>query len=175
MSIYLIRHALPDWNCKDIPYHQPPGPPLTPQGIQEAEQLGGFLKQAGVQRLLTSPLERAIHTTQIVAEITGVSYEIQDGLIEWQPGDTEETACRRVWPVFELASQLSQEIGPVGLVTHGGPIAMLLLSLGMDAATLAAQRVYDHGNPLPTAGVWRAIPNGFFGKWALSLVFQPNH
>lgn len=173
MIIYLIRHALPDWTCKDIPYHQPPGPPLTQQGIQEAERLGGYLEQAGVQRLFASPLERALHTAQIVSQIMGVPYEIQDGLIEWQPGDTEEVVTRRIWPVFELASQLSREVGPVGLVTHGGPIAMLLQALGMSAQTLAAQRVFDHSNPLPTAGVWKVSQNGNLHSWDLQLDFQP--
>lgn len=177
MIIYLIRHALPDWTCKDIPYHQPPGPPLTPQGVQEAEQVGNYLKQAGVKRLFTSPLERALHTTQIASQVTGAPYEIQDGLIEWQLEDTEETVTRRIWPVFECASRLSLEVGPVGLITHGGPIAMLLLALGMSAQTLAAQRVFDHSNPLPTAGVWQASLKGEINSeandWLLQLVFQP--
>ena len=173
MIIYLIRHALPDWTCKAIPYHQPPGPPLTPQGVQEAGQLGSYLQQVGVQRLFSSPLERALCTAQIVSRITGVPYEIQDGLIEWQPGDTEETVRQRIWPVFELASRLSQKIGPVGLVTHGGPIAMLLLTLGMSVETLAAQRVFDHGNPMPTAGVWQVSPDDDRCTWNLQLVFQP--
>ena len=164
---------MPDWTCTDIPYHQPPGPPLTPRGIQEAEQLGGYLKQVGVHRLFSSPLERAFHTARIVARHTGVPYEIQNGLIEWQPGDTEEAVCQRIWPVFEHASQLSQEIGPVGLVTHGGPIAMLLQALGMDADTLAAQRVFDHSNPVPTAGAWQVDPGVAPGAWVLRLVFQP--
>lgn len=174
MSIYLIRHALPDWTRSDIPYHQPPGPSLTPQGLQEAQQLSFFLKNAGVQRLLVSPLERALQTAQIVARISKIHYEIHAGLIEWQPEDSEESVRARICPVFELAHTLSRQAGPVGLVTHGGPIAVLLSNLGMDAATLAGQRVFDHGNPVPTAGVWQAFPNEFTGEWALSLVFQPD-
>jgi broad specificity phosphatase PhoE len=173
MLIYLIRHALPDWTRTDIPYHLPPGPPLTSQGIQEAGQLAHFLKGVGVRRLFSSPLERALHTTQIVAQVTGAPYEINPGLIEWQPDDTEETVRQRIWPVFELASQISQVEGSVGLITHGGPIGVLLLALGLSAEALNAQRVFDHRNPVPTAGAWQALQNGMPESWSLRLVFQP--
>ena len=34
--LYLARHATPDWNMRDIRYDIPPGPPLVPQGEEEA-------------------------------------------------------------------------------------------------------------------------------------------
>jgi broad specificity phosphatase PhoE len=122
---------------------------------------------------ISSPLERALCTAQIASRIASVPYEIQDNLIEWQPGDTEETVTGRIWSVFERASQLNYQFGPVGLVTHGGPIAMLLLALGMSTETLAAQRVFDHGNPLPTAGVWQVSQDDERCAWELKLVFKP--
>ena len=172
--LYLIRHAAPDWTLKDIPYHIPPGPPLTEQGLQEAEQLGLYLKQAGVQRLFASPLERALHTARIAARACDIPLEIDQGLIEWQPNDIPESVHQRIWPAFEAACQVSQQIGPVGLVTHGGPISVLLRDLGMTEEDLAARRVFDHRNPVPTAGAWEVSQDGEAGSWSLRLVFQPN-
>ena len=79
-KIFLVRHASPDWNRPDLPYHIPPGPPLSPQGLAEAQTLASFLQTSGVQRLLTSPLERCLHTAQIVAAATGAPWHVVDGL-----------------------------------------------------------------------------------------------
>ena len=171
MVIYLIRHATPDWSRSDLAYHVPPGPPLVEQGRQEAQALGGFLRGVGVRRLFTSPLERCQVTAEIAAAAAQLAVQVEGGLIEWQPGEDKATVTARMWPVFEAALRAGEADGPVGLVSHGGPIAMLLLRLGMDEATLAAQRCFDHGNPLPPAGAWEARRDG--DGWRLSLAFTP--
>jgi len=171
--IYVIRHATPDWERKDLAYHLPPGPPLTEQGLSEAQALGEFLGEAGVKRLYTSPLERCQTTARIAAEINGMPWRVADGLIEWQPNDDRTAVLARVWPVFEQALQEAEVEGPVGLVTHGAPICVLLLALGMGEDTLLAQRRYDHSNPAPPGGAWLAERSRDRGHWALSLAFAP--
>jgi broad specificity phosphatase PhoE len=157
-QLYLIRHASPDWNRPDLPYHIPPGPPLSPQGLAEAQALAGFLQSTGVQRLLTSPLERCLHTAQIVSAATGAPWQVVDGLREWQPHENKQIVLARALPVVE---QTWYEVrgngasGPVALFSHGGPILALLSALGIDDATLESLRIYDHRNPLPPAGVWQ--------------------
>lgn len=168
MTIYLIRHATPDWSRKDISYHIPPGPPLTAQGLQEAQVLGEYLQLVGVQCLFSSPLERALHTAKIAAARAKIPFEIYDALREWQTDEIEADVRARVYPLFEAVARMD---GMVGLVTHGGPIAVLLASLGMDEDTLKAQRVYDHGNPLPPAGAWEVQHNG--AGWEMHLAFIP--
>jgi len=173
-SIYLIRHATPAWSRKDIPYHLPPGPPLTEQGRAEAEALGAFLHAAGVRRLFASPLERCLHTAQIAAPLAGASLQVDERLIEIQPGETTAALYRRLWPVFEAASSNGAAAhGLVGLVTHGGPIAALLGGLGMDAATLAGYARFDHGNPLPPAGAWQVCRPDAAAPWQWRLAFIP--
>ena len=152
-------------------YHLPPGPPLVEQGHDEARLLGDFLQRAGVRRLFTSPLERCQATAEIAAGRGNLAVQVDEGLIEWQPGEDQTKVTGRMWPVFDLACRASETDGPVGLLSHGGPIAMLLLALGMDDAALARQRHFDHGNPLPPAGVWEAKRDG--EVWKLRLVFLP--
>lgn len=176
-KIYLIRHASPDWNRPDLPYHIPPGPPLSPQGLAEAQDLAGFLQATGVQRLLTSPLERCLHTAQIVSAATGAPWHVVDGLREWQPHENKEIVLARALPVVEQAWQTIQTngvSGPVALFSHGGPILALLSALGIDDPTLETLRIYDHRNPLPPAGVWQvsSAANGEPGR-DLRLVFVP--
>ncbi len=171
--IYLSRHAQPDRTRTDLPYHLIPGPPLTEPGLQEAVQLGEFFRQVGVHKIIASPLERCIHTARVAAEIAGASLEIEPALGEWQPGEKSEDVRRRMLPVFEKACQNGEGNSPAALVTHGGPIGALLEALGMDRATLLRDHTYDYGNPVPTAGVWRAEKDGIESPWKLSLAFTP--
>lgn len=161
-KLFLIRHASPDWTRSDIPYFIPPGPPLSSQGLEEARALAGFMQSTGVQRLLSSPLERCLHTAQIVSDLTGAPWQIVDGLAEWQPHESKETVLARALPVLEQAWQAATAPtgvgGPVALFTHGGPILALLSALGMDDAQLELLRIYDHRNTLPPAGVWQISP-----------------
>ncbi|MBP1702191.1 MAG: putative phosphoglycerate mutase [Chloroflexi bacterium] len=169
--VYLIRHASPDWERHDLDYYVPPGPPLTETGVQEAAALGAFLKQAGVTSLFSSPLERCLQTTQIASQVTGAVFQVLEGLQEWQPGEQKCGVQERMLASLEIALQAGGQGRSVAMVTHGGPIAALLLALGMDEATLERHRVYDHRNPLPTAGAWLATRDGEDQSWNLKLIY----
>lgn len=170
-TTFLARHATPDWGRSDLPYHIPPGPPLTAQGIAEAEALGEFLRKAAVWHLYVSPLERCLHTARLVAGLTGASQTIIPALIEVQPGETTETLSARLWPVFEQACNSAARCGPTALITHGGPIAILLSLLGMDPASLQNHQVHDNRNVLPPGGAWQVSKVAPGRPWDLSLVF----
>ena len=173
-SIYLIRHATPDWSRTDLVYHLPPGPPLTKQGLQEARTLGAFLLSGGVRQFYASPLERCFHTAQIAAQVAAAPWQIESGLSEWGPGDTTESVLLRAWPVFERVSQEGLAKGPVALVTHGGPVSALLQKLGVDSEILAQHKaLFDHNNPLPPAGAWLAERPSLGAAWSLRLAFKP--
>jgi len=173
-TIYLARHATPDWSRHDLPYHLPPGPPLTETGISEASALGEFLCQAGVQKVFSSPLERCEKTAQIVTRMGGMPLQVIPELQEWQPGEDSQAVHARLWPVFNRAVQISQEAGPVAIITHGGPIGVLLCHLGLGEEGLRRARRFDRNNPLPPAGAWKITPDPLNGSWSLELVFIPN-
>jgi broad specificity phosphatase PhoE len=170
---YLVRHATPDWTRSDLPYHLPPGPPLTAQGESEAVQLGAFLREAGVRRIYASPLERCWRTAQIVAG-EDIPHQIEECLIEWGPNEKEAEVRARCWPFWEQLGNGSAEPGPVVLVTHGGPITLLLKELGLDRLVLDHYRkLFDRNNPLPPAGAWRVTRSAPDATWELSLAFVP--
>jgi hypothetical protein len=76
---------------------------------------------------------------------------------------------------FDQAATESREVGPVGLISHGGPIAILLRELGIDREELAKYRTrFDSTNPLPPAGVWEAQKKPGEERWQLRLVFTPS-
>src|SRR5688500_2958683 len=107
-TVYLIRHGTPDWSRTDLVYHLPPGPPLVPQGEREAEQLGTFLRDAGVRAVDTSPLERCLRTAHIAGDLNDLPVHIEPGLAELLPGESSDGALARLRPVYDIAHQSSR-------------------------------------------------------------------
>ena len=169
-SFYFIRHATPDWSRSDLPYHMVPGPPLTEQGQAEAEALGAYLSETGVHYLYSSPLERCEYTARIISEFTGAPLQIEARLTEWQPDEKPDDVRDRMLSFMDEISTDGQHGIKIGLITHGGPIAMLLTGLGMDDITLKSWRKFDHANPAPPAGVWRARKEDA-GTWDLEFIY----
>ena len=176
MKIFLVRHARPDWDRKDIPYDILPGPALLPQGEKEAKALAEFLKAEGVVKLYYSPFERSAKTAKIASAINDIPCIEEKGLAEWSGVDESEAQVReRMLHIFECAAKESEDVGPIGLVSHGGPIELLLLALGMDKEELAPYRKkFDTTNPLPPAGAWKVeqVPDN--DGWKFELAFTPN-
>jgi broad specificity phosphatase PhoE len=174
-TVYLVRHATPDWSRTDLVYHLPPGPPLTAQGEVEAAHLGDFLRDMGVGQMLASPLERCLRTAAIAAETAGASLRTEPRLAEILPAEQPRQVLERVWPLWLEAGEASADGGPIALITHGGPISLLLAELGLDRQALERhQATFDRRNPLPPAGAWRAVLPTPNSAWALELAFTPD-
>jgi broad specificity phosphatase PhoE len=175
MKIFLIRHATPNWEHTGIPYDIPPGPALAPKGEKEAEALAEFLKSEGVVKLYCSPFERGARTARIVSGINEIPCAENQDLAEWREVDEPETHVReRMISIFERVLKESEETGPIGLVSHGGPIALLLLELGINKDDLEPyRRKFDTTNPLPPAGVWEIERKDAKEQWNFRLVFIP--
>ena len=176
MTIFLLRHASPNLNRRDIPYDILPGPELPPKGESEASALAEFLKLEGLMKLYYSPFERSARTARIVAALNGIPAIEETGLAEWRFAAEPEAQVRaRIRSVFERAAKESAHVGPIGLVSHGGPIALLLLELGMDEKKLAPYRTrFDTTNPLPPGGAWKVEQDSGSEGWNLQLVFTPD-
>lgn len=173
LKIYLVRHATPDWSRTDIRYDVPPGPPLTAQGEAEAAKLGEFLRTAGIKRIYASPLERTRRTAEIAGGVVGITPIEEEAIAEWRRGESETEVAARFNGLWEKICCESEAVGPLALVTHGGPIKAMLLSLGMPRTTVDDYcRKFDRGNPLPPAGVWLAT-GSTTTTWQLELIWTP--
>jgi probable phosphoglycerate mutase len=170
--VFLARHAQPDRSRTDLDYHLPPGPPLTPLGLEQAAALAEFFFSHGVCHVYTSPLERCLHTAQIVAGRLHVTPLVEQGLAERLVGETPQRQSARMWPVFEASWQQSLSSGPVALITHGGPALVLLLDLGLtEAEARFYTSQYDYQNVMSTAGAWEITQLN--GAWQCRMVFTP--
>lgn len=81
-SLLLIRHGLPH---EGHPSH-PHDPPLHRLGRRHAERLAQRLTAEGIDRIVSSPQQRAIDTAMPLARQLGLEPEIHDGLAEVDHG-----------------------------------------------------------------------------------------
>jgi len=65
--IIFLRHAQAENNTKRILAGRTDGVPLTKTGIEQAEQIAKYLKPLDISAIYSSPIERASHTAEIVA------------------------------------------------------------------------------------------------------------
>lgn len=174
-ELYIIRHAHPRQDT-GLLYDRVPGPPLSEIGQEEARSAGLYLSQCRLERLFVSPLDRTQETARAIAEITQTPIEIVDDLAEQRSDESFDRVRARVQAMLDRA-----EAGPwarVGFVTHGSPTKALLQLLSGNALDLT-RFVFDNGNHVPTAGIWRAERRvegqaAHDGQgWQLELVFTP--
>jgi 8-oxo-dGTP diphosphatase len=55
---------------------------LTKKGRRQAEAIAESLRDAGIERILSSPYDRCVQSVEPLSRITGASIEISDGLAE---------------------------------------------------------------------------------------------
>ena len=142
MTIYLIRHGETEGNRLRIV--QPPELPLNERGLRQAAAMAQRLRQAGITRILSSDLERARMTAEVLASETAARVEIEPLLAERSFGDLRgrayasfdfdpmaldyEPPAGESWDAFHLrAAQAWRRVqeaaeaadGALAVVTHG--------------------------------------------------------
>jgi broad specificity phosphatase PhoE len=160
-EIVLVRHGQTAVN-RDGKLQGRVDAPLTDAGRAQAAVLAGALEQCGAQRVLSSPLQRALHTAAPIATALGVAVETDERLIEIDYGTWDERPLREMDPadwarwradatfappggeslraVFGRASSFAAEMlatdAPIVAVSHVSPIkAIVAWALGGDEAT----------------------------------------
>jgi len=89
-TVWITRHGNrldfvdPEWHCTAP---NPFDPPLSADGIIQAQRLGKRLEMEGIGRIYSSPFLRALETAHRVAECLDLPVEIEQGAGEWfNPG-----------------------------------------------------------------------------------------
>lgn len=91
MKIYFTRHGETEWNSRNI-ICGITDIDLSPNGEKQAEALGERIKSERPQiaRIITSPMKRAVHTSEIISGITGIPVtDAENALREWDYGTYE--------------------------------------------------------------------------------------
>lgn len=175
-TVYLIRHAEPAaWGDGSVRYDAPPGPPLSTEGRAQAAMAADFLVGSPPTVVYTSPLDRALQTTQIITARLGAPMAIDERLAEHRRDETSEQVADRLAAFWRERVTTATGSLCVALVSHGSPIRALLALLG-DVWTADPERYrFDHGNIAPPAGIWRArcaATDSRPVRWELALIFR---
>lgn len=82
MQIHLIRHGEVD-NPGDVVYADIPGFVLSEKGRSQAKAAGEHLAAQPLKLIVTSPLDRAVETADLIAAATKAEVVVDDRLSEW--------------------------------------------------------------------------------------------
>lgn len=89
MAIYLLRHAETDGNATRVV--QLPAAPLSVRGRDQAARLARRLAGAGIGRIVSSDLARALETAEALRATSGAPLDIDPTLAERNYGDVRGT------------------------------------------------------------------------------------
>ena len=198
-TIWIARHGNrldfvnPEWfNTAPRRYD----PPLSEDGIIQAQELGTRLKSENIAHIFSSPFLRAIQTANEVAAILDLPIKIEAGLSEWlNPDWMSETP--EIHPQTELAAKYPHIDGSYNsLITpeypeseetvknRSGETARKLaaefnqdiLLVGHGASVLGTTIGLVGGNPIINAALCCLVKvEGGENKWELKLNGDTSH
>jgi broad specificity phosphatase PhoE len=160
MEIVLARHGETEWS-RDLRHTGRTNIPLTENGRRQAELLHGSLATRSFERVLSSPLDRAVETCRLAG--LGERAELTGDLVEWDYGEYEGITTAQIregrpdwylWrdgcPGGETAADVGRRVdrvigaldgieGDVALFAHGHVLRVLAarwLRLGPESGAL---------------------------------------
>lgn len=99
-TLYFVRHGQTEWNAIGRFQGQFESR-LSKLGRDQAEENGRLLSKLGVDRMVASPLTRTLQTAEIIKEILGLGFDVDDRLKEWDCGEWSGFLLEEVkhkWP-----------------------------------------------------------------------------
>ncbi|HZU68158.1 MAG TPA: histidine phosphatase family protein [Ktedonobacteraceae bacterium] len=85
-TLLFIRHGQTTWNVEHRLPGQLPGIELNDIGRQQAARLADALSVLPISAIITSPLERARETAEILAQPRGLTVQLEPGLMDTNVG-----------------------------------------------------------------------------------------
>lgn len=159
MKLFLIRHGETPWTVASR-YQGTTDVPLTPKGIRQAKAIAKVLRREVLERIYTSELKRAQHTAELISREAGIQPIVDPRLNELHFGDWEGAPYRRLSengkkpPGGESVSSLARRVGQffkeianrhreekVAIVSHGGPIKMILFKILKASSSIWSFRI----------------------------------
>ena len=99
--VYFTRHGESEANIEKVFSNKGFKHPLTSKGINQALDLADQLKGRHINKILSSPILRAIQTASIVSEQLHIeSFEIHNYLREYDVGDLEGKSDTNSWNAY---------------------------------------------------------------------------
>lgn len=87
-SFYCLRHGATDWNRQGL-FQGRTDNPLNEDGIAQAHAAADRLRGTGIAQVVSSPLQRAKKTAEIIAATISAPLTIDDAIVECDFGSFE--------------------------------------------------------------------------------------
>jgi broad specificity phosphatase PhoE len=100
LKLFLVRHGETHWNKDGLVQGGDSDIELNDTGLEQAGRLAAFLKNEPIAAILSSPLQRAVATAEVIASQHGLSVEIDQGLKELKVGDLEGISISNLRTTF---------------------------------------------------------------------------
>ena len=100
MKLILVRHGETHWNEAGLVQGGDSDIELNDTGLEQARKLAAFFKNEPIIAVLSSPLQRAIATAEVIANHHQLPVEIDQGLRELKVGDLEGTSISNLRTTF---------------------------------------------------------------------------
>jgi broad specificity phosphatase PhoE len=100
LKLILIRHGETHWNKDGLVQGGDSDIELNDTGLEQASKLAAFLENEPIIAILSSPLQRAIATAEVIASHHRLPVEIAQGLRELRVGDLEGSSISKLTTTF---------------------------------------------------------------------------
>ena len=116
MKLILVRHGETYWNDERRIQGGDSDIELNDTGLEQARKLAAFLENEPVAAILSSPLQRAIATAEVIASHHQLPVEVDQGLRELKVGELEGMSVSNLSTTFsQFLMQWWQDGGAVKL------------------------------------------------------------
>ena len=169
---YLIRHAMNDFVGKKLAGRMP-GVHLNEEGRAQARLLARKLAAAGIERVYSSPRERALETAEALSEAIGVKVETRPTLDEVESGDWTgktfaELEADPRWQTYNRFRSGTRVPGGETMLETQGRVVTEILNL-YEAHPSATIAIVSHADPIRAALVYfLGMPIDFFQRIEIS-------
>jgi broad specificity phosphatase PhoE len=138
-EVWLVRHAETEWS-RSGQHTGRTDVPLTEEGERQARAVGEALQGREFERVLSSPLRRALET----AQLAGFEPELRDDLAEWDYGEYDGVTTPEIreqvpdWTIWRYGALGGESVEQ--LATRADRVVAELLGVEGDVL------VFSHGH-----------------------------
>jgi len=100
LKLILVRHGETRWNKDGLVQGGDSDIELNETGLEQARRLAALLKNEPITAILSSPLQRAVATAEVIASQHQLPVEIDQGLKELRVGDLEGISISNLRTTF---------------------------------------------------------------------------
>ena len=166
MKLILVRHGETYWNDERRVQGGDSDIELNDTGLEQARKLAAFLENEPITAILSSPLQRAIATAEVIASHHRLPVEVDQGLRELKVGELEGMSVSNLSTTFsQFLMQWWQDGGAMKL-----PNGESLVEL-QQRAWKAVERLLERHktNPEHNEGTTVVVVSHYFVTLAIIL------